>query len=159
MQIRNASSAAFGGATLALGITVLVVASNITSGFGYDVVGPALFPRLIGGGLIVAAILVIADAVLRAPDADDDAAPISPLPVAVVSAAILLEVALLESVGWVPMTAVLFTAGAWAFGDKRIMLNVAIGLVFGALLLAAFNYGLGMDLPAGLLAPVLDVGR
>lgn len=159
MQIKNASSAALGGATLALGITVLVVASNINSGFGYDVVGPALFPRLIGCGLIVAALLIIAEALLRTPEPDDEAVPISLAPVVVVSAALLLEVAFLETIGWVPLTAAFFAAGAWAFGDRRVLINVAIGLVLGALLLAAFNYGLGLDLPLGVLAPLLDPGR
>jgi putative tricarboxylic transport membrane protein len=55
----------------------------------------------------------------------------------------------------VPLTATVFAAGAWAFGNRRLWLNLLIGLVFGGVILLAFNEGLGLDLPLGVLAPLL----
>ena len=57
--------------------------------------------------------------------------------------------------GWVPLAALIFLAGTVALGDRRIALNAVIGVAFGAVTFALFNWGLGLNLPAGVLEPVL----
>lgn len=159
MSIRNPAEAAFGVAMLLLAVAVLASAAAIPAGFSYDAVGPRLFPAIMGVGLLLASLGILAGAIGRrvatAPAAPVAAAPLDWTPVVVVSAALLLEAALIETLGWVPVTATLFAAGAWAFGNRRLWLNLLIGLVFGALVLLAFNEGLGLDLPLGPLAPLL----
>lgn len=160
MSIRNPAEAAFGAAMFLLAIGVLASAAAIPAGFSYDAVGPRLFPAIMGVGLLLAALGILAGAIGRgatkAPDAPAAAAaPLDWKPVVVISAALLLEAALIETLGWVPVTATLFAAGAWAFGNRRVWLNLLIGLVFGTLVLLAFNEGLGLDLPLGPLAPLL----
>jgi putative tricarboxylic transport membrane protein len=156
MSIRNPAEAAFGVAMLLLAVAVLASAASIPAGFSYDAVGPRLFPAIMGVGLLLASLGILAGAVGRRPAAAAAAAaPMDWKPVLVISAALLLEAALIETLGWVPVTATLFAAGAWAFGNRRVGLNLLIGLAFGAVVLLAFNEGLGLDLPLGPLAPLL----
>ena len=149
-------AAAFGFAVMAVGIAVTAGAQLIPVGFSYDAVGPGLFPTLIGAGLIVSALAILVDAAGRAPEGESNASPLDLLPVAMISAALLLEAALIGQLGWIPLTGILFLAGSRAFGDRRTWANLAIGLVFGALVLIAFNFGLGLNLPLGPLESLLQ---
>jgi putative tricarboxylic transport membrane protein len=159
MSIKNPAEAAFGVAMLLLALGVLASTALIPTGFSYDAVGPRLFPTIMGVGLLLAAIGILAGAIGRrtapAQPRHDDA-PTDWKPVLIISAALLLESALIETLGWIPLTATLFAAGAWAFGNRRVWLNLLIGLVFGGLILFAFNEGLGLNLPLGVLAPFLQ---
>ena len=153
MRYWKSGVALFGVAVFAAGLAIIIGASRIPSGFGYDAVGPAAMPYIIGGGFLVSAILILLDA-------RQNAEPVEPLslwPVALISAALLLAALLVETLGWIPLAALVFLAGARALGDRRIGLNAAIGLGFGAVTFGLFNWGLGLDLPAGPLAPLLRV--
>lgn len=153
MFVRNPPKALFGCATLLLGAAVLFLARKIPVGFGYDVVGPAMFPTIIGAGLTLSGLLAIFEA--RVNEDVEAMPPVDLLPVAIICAALLIEAAAIRSLGWIPMTGLLFLAGAWGFGDRRITLNLGIGLAMGAAILAAFDYGLGLDLPLGPLDALL----
>lgn len=161
MFIKHPAEATFGVAMLLLAVAVLVSAASIPSGFSYDAVGPRMFPTIMGVGLLLAALGILAGAIgPRRKAAQIAAAPAEPRPdwrpVALISAALLLEAALIETLGWIPLTGVLFAAGAWAFGNRRLWLNLVIGLVFGGLILFTFDAGLGLDLPLGVLAPLFQ---
>ncbi|MDT8332916.1 tripartite tricarboxylate transporter TctB family protein [Roseomonas gilardii] len=163
MSIRNPAEAAFGAAMLLLAIAVLASTASIPSGFSYDAVGPRLFPSIMGIGLLLASLGIIAGSIgRRSRVATTPTEPSGPgvdwKPVAVISAGLLLEAALIETLGWIPLTATLFAAGAWAFGNRRLWLNLLIGFVFGGLILFAFDAGLGLDLPLGALAPSFQQG-
>lgn len=132
----------------AAGLAIIVGATQISTGFGYDAVGPAAFPYIIGAGFLISAVLIFLDARRSEPD---DADPLSLGPVAVISAALLLAALLLKTLGWVPLAALVFFGGAYALGDRRILLNAGIGLGFGVVTFALFNWGLGLNLPAGVI--------
>lgn len=152
---RNGPATIFGALMLAFGAAVLIAAGHIPQGFGYDAVGPALLPKLIGGGLVVSAIVILAEARLKR---DQDAAlpEFSPAPALLISAALLLEAALIRTAGWTPTVTALFAAGAFAFGDRRIALNLGIGFVLSLIVLVAFRFGLGIDLPLGPFETILE---
>ena len=161
MTIRNPAEAAFGIAMLLLAIAVLASITLIPTGFSYDAVGPRLFPTIMGVGLLLAAIGILFGAIgprqrTTPVRAKSDEAPINWKPIIIISAALLLEAALIETLGWISMTGALFAAGALAFGNRHLWLNFLIGLVFGGLILFAFNEGLGLNLPLGVLAPLLQ---
>ncbi len=59
---------------------------------------------------------------------------------------------LMKPAGFVIASAVLFVAVTHAFGSRRVALNAAIGLVLCAATYVAFTRGLGLVLPAGVLA-------
>jgi putative tricarboxylic transport membrane protein len=69
--------------------------------------------------------------------------------VALVSAGLVAQLLLLETVGWVLATTLLFVAVARAFGSRRLPLDAGIGVVLASLAFAIFNYGLGLSLPIG----------
>ncbi|KQX43220.1 MULTISPECIES: tripartite tricarboxylate transporter TctB family protein [Ensifer] len=148
MTIQNRPLAVFSIAMLLVGVAVIISASRIPTGFSYDAVGPTVFPTIIGAGFVVSALLVILESV-RATSPEDGQVPVDFRPVIVISAALLLEAFFIKKLGWVPMAAIVFAAGSWAFGDRRIVLNGAIGLVFSTLILVAFSWVLGLDLPIG----------
>jgi putative tricarboxylic transport membrane protein len=56
---------------------------------------------------------------------------------------------LLETVGWIVATTLLFLAAARAFGSRRLVVDAAIGLVLTSLAFGVFNYGLDLGLPVG----------
>ena len=55
----------------------------------------------------------------------------------------------IKTVGFSLATALLFTATAYAFNERRIWLTLPIGLVFCFLVWLAFARGLQLSLPAG----------
>ena len=69
--------------------------------------------------------------------------------VAWVGGGLLVQLWLVEWLGWIVATALLFLAGTLAFQDRRVPLNLAIGLVLAGLTFWIFNDGLGLSLPVG----------
>lgn len=136
----------------ASGLAILIGASRIPAGFGYDAVGPDAFPKLIGTGFLVSAVLIILEA-RRGLAAEDE--PTAAWPVITISGALLLAALLIDTLGWIPMSATVFVAGAVAMGERRYLTGALMGLAFGLVTFAAFNWGLGLNLPAGIFAPVL----
>lgn len=158
MTVKNWPLAKFGITIFAIGVAVFLNARGIQGGFGYDAVGPAVFPMIIGGGFVVAAILICLES-LSLESVEDSPEKTNIWPVIVISAAVLIEALLIKKAGWVPMATVVFVAGTWAFGDRRLLLNTVIGLVLSCIILFAFNWGLGLDLPLGILAPILPANQ
>ncbi len=152
MTIKDRSAAVLGLIMILLGTAIVVSARQIQSGFSYDAVGPSVFPTIIGFGFIVSAALILIDSVRAEPD--EDAPVLDWWPVAFISGAILLEALFVASLGWVPMAAMVFVAGAWAMGERRLVLTMVFGIVLAALILFAFNWGLGLELPLGILSPM-----
>ena len=146
---RNLPATVFGVIVLLLGVGVLVAAGNIPKGFGYDVVGPAMLPKLIGGGLVLSGLVILAESIMKRDGDAPDLAAMDFFPVVLMSVVLLAEAALISRLGWVTVVTGLFAAGAWAFGDRRLLLNLLIGVVLAVIVLIAFRAGLGIDLPLG----------
>ena len=67
---------------------------------------------------------------------------------------------LLERLGWIIATTLMFIAATLAFRERRVFVSVLIGLVLTAPTFAIFNYGLGLGLPVGLgLRGAVSEGR
>jgi putative tricarboxylic transport membrane protein len=72
-----------------------------------------------------------------------------------VTAGILLYGLLVERAGFLVASTLLFMAVARGFGSRRWFANAIIGVAVAAFIFAVFNYALGLQLPAGVLAGVL----
>jgi putative tricarboxylic transport membrane protein len=57
--------------------------------------------------------------------------------------------------GWLLSAAALFWVIAWAFGSRRPLMDIAIGVIMSSTVQLAFGAGLGLSLPAGFLEGVL----
>ena len=145
--------AALGGGVLALG---LFIAFETTRGLGPTnaVVGPALFPYLIAAGLVIVGASLLREA-FAGHIAHEGGFELDWIAVVLVSAGLVIQMFLLETLGWIPATTLLFIAVARAFGSRRLVIDAALGVALTAASFVMFNYGLGLNLPGGVVADMI----
>ena len=142
------SEAVLGGAVLALGLFVAIETTQLRVGPSHATVSPTLFPYIVAAGLLLIGALVLYQAFFghiaheRGLELDFPA-------VGLISAGLVVQILLLERLGWIPATTILFAVVAHAFGSRRLALDLVIGLVLTALAFMIFNWGLGLSLPLG----------
>jgi putative tricarboxylic transport membrane protein len=163
---------------VALGALMLVGASDIALGVGYDRVGPRAFPYGVGGGLVALGLAlalsrsstpgrgewthgdlgahgaVRASAPARPASHAAGQAPVSfdRLALATLGCGLVAFVLLLEPAGFIVAAAVQFVLAARAFQSKVPLRDALLGLAMAAIVYMAFTSGLGAALPAGWLA-------
>jgi putative tricarboxylic transport membrane protein len=145
-----------------LGGLVLWDASNITSGVAQvGAVGPKAVPYLVGGMLIVCAVVLAVD-VLRGGRGEAEGGEDIDLShrsdwrtVALLVAAFLANAALIDPVGWWFSGAVLFWGCAYALGSRRYVRDTVISFALSFATYYIFAAGLGIGLPAGILQGIL----
>ena len=142
--------AVLGGVVLALGLFIGAETLQMGGGPFQAVVGPSLFPFLIAGGLVVIGALVLRQAFFGH-IAHEGGFELDWVAVVLVSAGLIIQLLLLETVGWIIASTLLFVAVARAFSSRRLFVDAAIGLVITSLAFVIFNYGLDLSLPAGSL--------
>jgi putative tricarboxylic transport membrane protein len=144
-----------GLALLAGSVAVLIAVTAIPGRGGYEASGPRFVPLIVALGLVVLSVLFLARTFVR-PDtelaersvAEDDATHWTTP--ALLVAALVVYVELLEPVGYPIATLVLFVAVAWLLGSRALVRDVLIGLALGFGLYTAFTQYLGVGLPGGL---------
>jgi putative tricarboxylic transport membrane protein len=142
------------GFVLLLGLFIAVETVMLRTGPGYSAIGPKLFPGLIAAGLLLVGVALLYEARSGAVAHPGGFELDLPPPLAV-TAGLVLQMVLMKPAGFVIATTVLFVAVAHAFGSRRPAFNAAVGLVLCLLTYVAFTWGLGLVLPAGVLATVL----
>jgi putative tricarboxylic transport membrane protein len=148
-------------AALALvGIYTLVDARGLAVGFG-DPVGPRVFPYVVGGAMIVLAVL-LAVATARGDVAEgeegediDLTTPIDWLTVGKLIGILVLNLLLVNILGWAITGALLFAGCAWALGSRTLMRDVIVGAVLSVSSWYFFYAGLGVPLTPGILDGIL----
>lgn len=147
---------------VAVGAFLIYDALSLEAGFAkVDPVGPRLFPIVIGGILIVLAV-VLAVAIPRGSvgeaDAGEDVDPNTPGDWRTVGLLVGLFVAvivLVEPLGWVITSALMFAGAATILGNRHYVRNIVIGAVLALISFYGFYSGLGIPLPAGILDGIL----
>ena len=140
--------AVLGGVVLGLGLFVTIETSLMEVAASNAAIGPRLFPFLIAFGLLAVGVAVLWQAFFGH-IAHERGFELDWLAVALVSGGLLLQMFLVERLGWIISTTLLFVAAALAFAERRIVATILIGLVLSGLTFAVFNYGLGLSLPLG----------
>lgn len=156
--------AAAGQVAVAAGVTVigaLVLGGSfyLPTGGGYAQVGPGVVPRAVGVGLLLLGALLFRDVFTGGLRGVDEEAELK-LPMdwqafAWVSGGIIAYGLLIEHLGFIFSSTILFVMVARGFNSRRWGANAVTGLVLGSAVFAMFNYGLGLTLPAGVLKGVL----
>lgn len=146
--------AALGSGILALGLFIAIETSTLEVATIHAAIGPTLFPYLVGVGLILIGAFLLREA-FAGHIAHESGFELDWLAVALVSAGLLVQMLLLESVGWIVATTLLFVGVARAFGSRRLVLDAVVGVVLVGLSFVIFNYGLGLNLPGGALVELL----
>jgi putative tricarboxylic transport membrane protein len=118
-----------------------------------------LVPSIVGAVTIVLGIALVREALTGGFRGVDEEAELK-LPMdwpafAWVSGGIFAYGLLVERLGFIIASVALFVLVARSFNSKRWVLNGVVGLLLASGIFAIFNYGLGLTLPAGILAPIL----
>jgi putative tricarboxylic transport membrane protein len=140
--------AALGAFAILLGAYVAFDASGYHDSSTYDSLGPSLLPYIIAGGLILTGLPILIGALLSGAE-PNTIGPIDWMPVVLITIGLILPIMLIVPLGWIPVIAVVFAFGARAFGSRRTLLDLGLGLLFGVATFVIFNYGLGRQLPSG----------
>lgn len=161
-QAATTDRAQFGlAAVLALvGLYTIIDARGLNVGFG-DPIGPRVFPYVIGTFMVVLAVLLaIAAARGDVPQAEegediDLTTPPDWLTVGKLVAILVLNLLLVNVLGWVITGAFLFFGCAWALGSRTLVRDVVVGLVLSVASWYFFYSGLGVPLSPGILDGIL----
>lgn len=139
----------------AIGVAMLALTPTIEGGAGYAGVSPRFFPVLIGIGLVVLGVALIVDVwrhgLIGVDEAAESAMPMDWAAFGWISASLIIAGLVIEKGGFVIACTSLYVLCARGFGSRRYVLNVFVGLLLSAAIFVAFNYGLGMTLPAGII--------
>jgi len=148
-------------AVLALvGLWTIIDARGLTVGFG-DPVGPRVFPYVVGAAMIVLAVL-LALATARGDVAEgeegediDLTSPPDWLTVGKLVGILLLNMLLVNVLGWAITGALLFAGCAWALGSRTLLRDLIVGAVLSVASWYFFYVGLGVPLTPGILDGIL----
>ncbi len=143
-----------------VGAYTIVDARGLNVGFG-DPIGPRVFPYLIGGGMVVLSLLL---AVMTArgdvPEAEagedvDVTSPPDWVTVGKLVGILVLNILLVNLLGWAITGALLFAGSAWALGSKTLVRDVIVGAVLSVSSWYFFYSALGVPIPPGILDGIL----
>lgn len=144
---------------LALGVVLLIGSLDLDGGLGYQVVGPAVFPQLVGlATLTCGVLLVVAEVrrlltVARAPQvaaAKPDAGT-RWRHVAVMVLALVAYALVLEPVGFWQASGVLFVVLARLLGSRRWLRDGVVGFALSLTVYFLFDRVLEVQLPEGFI--------
>ena len=130
----------------AVGVMLLRDAARLPQDGGYAGVGPAAMPRIVGGGLMLLALLTAISGYRNGRE---------PLPpqrlgaVAWIVAGLLLQMLLLRPLGFSIASGLLFACTAAGFGRRNLALTLPFGLIFALAIYGLFDGVLRLNLPAG----------
>lgn len=144
-----------------LGIVVLVGAGSITQPGSSNTIGPRFFPYLVGGVLVLVAVL-LAIAVLRGdsaePDGGEDVDPTRRMDwraIGLIVVAFTAHALLINVVGWPLAVTVMFAGVVKALGAKGWIAPIAAGGITSVVVWIVFVKGLGVALPGGILLEMI----
>jgi putative tricarboxylic transport membrane protein len=154
-----AGQVAVAAGVAAIGALILGGSFFLPTGGGYAQVGPGVVPRVVGTVLVILGAFLLRDAFTGGFTGVDEEAeaklPMDWAAFAWVSGGIIAYGLLVEGAGFIIASTVLFVMVARGFSSRRWLLNAITGLVLAIVVFIIFNYGLGLTLPAGVLAPLL----
>jgi len=143
-----------------VGVWTLVDARGLNVGFG-DPVGPRVFPYVVGGVMVVlAALLAVATSRgdVPEPEAGEDVDLTTRADwttVAKLVGIMLLNLLLVNFLGWAISGALLFAGCAWALGSRTLLRDLIVGTVLSVSSWYFFWVVLDVPLTPGILDGIL----
>jgi putative tricarboxylic transport membrane protein len=117
----------------------------------YSRVGPRVFPFAVAAGLGILGALYLFHS-LRGKQTPSEEHTSHSSPVLIISFALIADALLLERLGFILSSALLFVLVAVGFGSRSYLRDALLGLALATVAYVTFVLGLGLQLPAGLLA-------
>jgi putative tricarboxylic transport membrane protein len=156
----RAGQVAVAAGVVGLGALVLWGSYHLPTGGGYAQVGPGVVPRIVGVGLLLLGALLVREALAGGFSGLDEEGERSLgmdwAAFAWITAGIFVYGLAIVRAGFIVSSIVLFMLVARGFGSRRWLLNAVASALLASGVFALFNYGLGLTLPAGVLAPLLE---
>ena len=155
MKTHDQGEKAVAIAVLALAAVILWQAGTIPSPL-YAQLGPRVAPFIVGAGLAIlgGALLISAISGNWRADPEEDDAPDLP-GLAWLGGGLVLNVVLIQPLGFVVASTLLFAFTARAFGARNWMRNAAIGFAIALLTYLGFEKLLGIHVGAGIFEGVI----
>ena len=150
------------GAGLAIGLGLIAIASVI--GFdtmqmqvppSYARVGPQIFPYIIAIGLAITGAHIAWKSYRGGDEVIDEVEPTDWKSVGIIVVGLIAHMNLLKPLGFVPAGLILFMSVAFAFGSRRYGRDAIVGFLLVLFAYLGFTYGLGLQLPPGILKGLL----
>ncbi|WP_332762067.1 tripartite tricarboxylate transporter TctB family protein [Pseudarthrobacter sp.] len=146
----------------AAGALVIWDATRISTTYSQsDPVGPKTLPFIVGGLLLVCAVMLAVN-VLRGGQGEaeggedvDLSHPADWKTVLPLAGAFIANILLIDWAGWVISGTILFWGSVWALGGRNYIRDGLISVAMSLLTFYGFYLGLGINLPAGLLEGIL----
>lgn len=146
-----------GAFVLAMGLFVALETYQLAPTATAAVVGPRLFPFIVAIGLISVGVALLKEAI-SGHVAHEGGFELDWRAVAFVSGGLLLQIFLLERIGWILATSLMFVLATLAFRERRVIVSILIGLALTGATFVVFDYGLGLGLPTGSVIEDLMAG-
>jgi putative tricarboxylic transport membrane protein len=143
------------------GAYVVYDATGLGRAFADQPVQPYALPYVVGAGLVVlGVVLAILTARGDRPEAEegedvDLSGDTDTRTVALLAGVFLVNILLIDWLGWAITGAFLFAASAWVLGSRTWVRDIAIGVALSVGTFYGFYVGLGIPIPAGILDGVL----
>lgn len=145
-----------------VGAVVIADAAGLQAPYSQaDPLGPKTVPFIVGGLLLLCAILLavnVARGGVAEPDDGEDVDLESPIGWRTVLPLIgffILNIILINPLGWVISGTLLFWGSVWSLGSRHYVRDGIVSLVMALATFYGFYLGLGIHLPAGVLEGVL----
>ena len=144
-----------------VGAVVVWDATTLEKGFADQPVQPYVVPYVVGAALLLLGVLLaVATARGDVPEAEagedvDLEGGSDWVTVGKLVAVFVLNLVLVDWLGWAITGAILFAGSAWALGSLTWVRDVAIGVALSLLTWYGFYVGLNIPIPAGILDGVL----
>lgn len=142
------SDSILGAFVLAIGVFIGLETWEMALAGTRTIVGPHLFPYIVSIGLIAVGLSLLREAV-SGHVAHETGFELDWRAVGLASGGLVLQMLLLEKLGWIVATTLMFVLATLAFHERRVVISVLIGLALTVLTFMIFTYGLGLDLPLG----------
>lgn len=114
-----------------------------------QLMGPRLFPVVIGTGIALLGIATLVRAISTPPDAVEEGARFDWRGFAWVTASLPVLALLITPAGFVIGETALFAVVARGFGSRKPRRDLLVGFAVALIVYVGFVYGLGLQLPAG----------
>lgn len=146
---------------VAVGGYVVYDASTLPSAFSDQPVQPYAMPYAVGAGLVVLGVLLaVATARGDRPEAEegediDLSRGTDVRTVGLLAGVLVVNIALIDLLGWAITGALLFAGAAYALGSRTWVRDLAVGTALSVGTWYGFYVGLGIPIPPGILDGVL----
>jgi putative tricarboxylic transport membrane protein len=151
---------AFASSLLVLGVIVLIDTKNMLVPPASGTIGPQIFPYLVSIFLILVSIGIIIQIFmgnLGQPEGTEFGDTIDKTDfktLLIVAGSMATYPLLIERAGFIVASTVAFFGVSFAFGAKNALKNLAISILFSAIVYFSFTRGLNVNLPSGILGGI-----